>query len=528
MTDTTDTVAPAPDTVAEAPQTVGREIEIKLTGDTRQIVDACDWLARNGAAFRPRAANLHSVYFDTADERLRAAGMALRVRKVRGRHVLTFKWRSDDAATAFERGEAEARLAGPEPDIDALGADTAALIRGVCGEAPLEQRFTTELKRRDAVALPGLSSIKVAVDRGHVFAGDRSVEVEEIEFELADGDIGDLIDLAARLTDACGLRLGSRTKSERGYALAAGELPQCVKALPLTLADDAATEVAMGSILIAAVEQFVANWPGLLEAELPESVHQMRVALRRLRAAIKLFQREFPCADFAILERRAADIASAMGQARDMDAFTALVQDGPGNTLKDDADFGPLLESAAVRRFEGYEKVRAVLLDPMTTGFVLELYSFVLRRGWRGALDVEALGRLSMPAQTFANETLDRLHKRVRKRGKDLERLTVDERHRLRIAFKDLRYAAEFFTALYPHKAGAKSFIRSISKLQDVFGAYNDTITAHTIVAALEGEGTIDAAAGMVLGWCARGAADAETHLAASWKTFRKLEKFWH
>jgi len=330
-----------------------------------------------------------------------------------------------------------------------------------------------------------------------------------------------------RISDACGLTLGPQTKSERGYLLAAQKRPKAVRAGAMALAEGAATEHLIGAILGDTIEQFVANWPGFLQAEQPEAVHQMRVALRRLRAAIKLFQREFPCSEFARFEQRARDIASAMGLARDMDAFIDLVESGPQAALPNDAHFAGLLEGAARRRMEGYAQVREVLLAPATTRFVLELHALTLRRSWRGALDVTGLGKLSEPAPVFAARTLERLHKRARKRGKDLEHLTPEDRHRLRIAFKDLRYAAEFFAPLYSQKS-ARSFTRTLGGLQDVFGAYNDTISAHAIVAVLEeANGPMDRAAGLVLGWCARGAAEAEAHLADSWKSFRKLDKFW-
>jgi len=526
-----ETVAPVPNppeaAPAAAPSVSEREIEIKLVGDPARMERAVQWLAENGAQLWPRATNLYSTYFDTEDEALRAADMALRVRKVRSRHVLTFKWRNPDASNRFERGEVEVRLPGSEPDINLLGEVAAARIREICGDSPLLPRFTTEIKRRVADLRAGLSTIEVAIDRGKVIAGEHHETIEEIEFELVEGELGDVLDLAVRISDACGLMLGAQTKSERGYLLASQKGPKAVRAGDMALADDAATEHLIGAILGDTVEQFVANWPAFLEAGQAEAVHQMRVSLRRLRAAIKLFQREFPCSEFARFEQRARDIASAMGPARDMDAFIDLVESGPQAALPNDAHFAGLIEGARKRRMEGYAQVREVLFSPATTRFVLELHALALRRSWRGALDVSGLGKLSEPAAVFAGRTLERLHKRARKRGKDLEHLTPEDRHRLRIAFKDLRYAAEFFAPLYSHKS-TRQFTRTLGGLQDVFGAYNDTISAHAIVAALEtANGPMDRAAGLVLGWCARGAAEAETHLAESWKSFRKVDKFW-
>ena len=71
--------------------------------------------------------------------------------------------------------------------------------------------------------------------------------------------------------------------------------------------------------------------------------------------------------------------------------------------------------------------------------------------------------------------------------------------------------------------------MRAIGDLQDALGAYNDAIVARTIVAELEQAAGLAAgrAGGAVAGWAARGAADADAHLGAAWKKFRKTPRFW-
>ena len=98
---------------------------------------------------------------------------------------------------------------------------------------------------------------------------------------------------------------------------------------PQTATLDDAVEVVISSALC----QFVANWPAMTETQHPESIHQMRVALRRLRTALAFFDRVLPCAEFRVFRAEAKRIASALGPARNWDAFRELVEDGPCTLL---------------------------------------------------------------------------------------------------------------------------------------------------------------------------------------------------
>jgi len=74
------------------------------------------------------------------------------------------------------------------------------------------------------------------------------------------------------------------------------------------------------------------------------------------------------------------------------------------------------------------------------------LRAFLARRAWRSALSGAELLRLTEPARLFARETLERLHKRALKRGRQLSQKAPEERRKVRIALKHIRYAAEFFS----------------------------------------------------------------------------------
>jgi triphosphatase len=259
----------------------------------------------------------------------------------------------------------------------------------------------------------------------------------------------------------------------------------------------------------------------------PESIHQMRVALRRLRTALALFDRSLPCAEFRNFRTEAKRIAAALAPARDLDAFRQLVENGPLTRYADaDKSFRALLTTVEVRRVAAYAIAQKIIDDPSTTRFVLKLRAFLAHRAWRNALSTAELLRLTEPAILFAYETLDGLHKRILKRGRKLFEQPPEERHRVRIALKNIRYTAEFFGSFF---GGARAYIRAVSKLQDELGAFNDAASAtHQLqnVEAAAGPQAVKAA-GIVLGWCGRGETNADESLRQSWKAFKRTKPFW-
>jgi CHAD domain-containing protein len=129
----------------------------------------------------------------------------------------------------------------------------------------------------------------------------------------------------------------------------------------------------------------------------------------------------------------------------------------------------------------------------------------------------------------FAARVLQKRHKQLKKRGGRLATQTPDERHAIRIAAKKLRYAAEFFSSLFPRKR-ARRYIDALATLQDILGAMNDSATTTTLmqgVATAESDTLQHQAKGVVLGWAA-GASHAQLNaLETTWSEFGACKTFW-
>jgi len=308
---------PAP-TVNPAIDAASSEVELKFTTDASGFAMALASQHLKASESDARSRALTSVYFDTLAGDLKRHGMVLRVRRAgRCAPVMTLKWKLAEAQGPFARGEIEIPTRGLEPNLSLFDDTIAAKLKGLIEDRPLTAQFETRIKRRTRLLHVGASQIEVAFDDGVIVAGERSWPVTEIELELKSGEARDLYELGGRLAEALPVKLDVISKSDRAFALASNETPASVKTSPLRFPPNAMLDDAVAVVLASTLNHFVLNWAALREGDHPESIHQMRVALRRLRAALAMFKRALPCAEFDVFRAEAKRIATALGPARE-------------------------------------------------------------------------------------------------------------------------------------------------------------------------------------------------------------------
>src|SRR5947209_3540460 len=241
---------------------------------------------------------LISTDYDTPDSALKQRGLTLRVRDQGGHFLQTVKKGDLAARDLLSRGEWEDRVAEGRPDPDAAQSGPR-LPQGAARN--LRPFFVTAVTRTIFAIepLPG-TEIEAAIDEGEIRAADkdRAEPISEVELELKDGNAAALYDLAAQLLEVAPLRIETRSKSERGYRLVEGgdAAPPAVHAEPLVLDPEMTVEAALQKIGRSCLAQLLRNEPAVLSAR-PEGVHQMRVAVRRLRSAVSSLKRFAPQRD---------------------------------------------------------------------------------------------------------------------------------------------------------------------------------------------------------------------------------------
>jgi inorganic triphosphatase YgiF len=512
----------------------GREVELKLAVPRGELAALKRHpLVRSLAAGRPRVQRLHTVYYDTEDLDLERARLALRVRRAGRSHVQTLKGEGSSLGGLFVRGEWEAPLPGREPDVERIPSLSArSLARRAIGGKPLHPVFETDFRRTRFRLLRGETELLLDFDEGEIRAHGRSLPIRELELELARGDPGVLHGIALELHETVPLRPAIASKAERGYNLALGTHPLPRRAARVELAPSSTLEDAIAAVVAACLEQALANFEPAHEGSDPEGVHQLRVALRRTRAALRLFRDALPPEPMESFLGELRWLAGELGPARDLDVFLLERLEPLVGRFPGDPSLKHLRDAARELRERAYDQVRAALDAPRTSELTLALGGWLVARAWRDAPDPTAAARLAAPAAAAGAELLERRLTRARKRGRHLARRTPEERHRLRIELKKLRYAGEFLESLYPAADPAR-LLRRLADLQDTLGALNDVAMAEGLLERIAGhlgrEWTPrhERAAGFVTGWIQRDSEQRLERLEKEWRRLRRAKPFW-
>lgn len=516
------------------------ELKLALSAEAMEVIAASP-LLREHARGPVREAELLGVYYDTPDRRLRARSASLRVRRdgADGRWVQTLKTARDPDAAHARRVEWEAEVDGPRPRPEAF-ADPAALdVLGLLPPEELEPVFETRVRRRALAvgwASPGgvaPAVIEAAFDEGAVVAGDRELPLRELELELVEGEPAALFSLAEALRETAPLRIEPLDKSTRGWLLATGMPPPVRKAVRLELGRDDRVDDALAAVLSSVIGHWLANEPAAAEGRDPEGVHQLRIALRRLRSAFSLFAMALGDGPRERWLGEVRWLLHRLGPARDLDVLTngllAPLLDARG----DDPAVQAFRDAAERRRRDAYGEVREALLSPRYADLVLGLAAWGARRGWREGADVDLRLRQHEPAAAFAAGVLERRRRKVLKRGRRFERLLPAERHRVRIALKKLRYGIDFFGDLFPRKR-VRRFGKAAARMQDRLGHLNDVAVARRLVGEIvDGlppgaeAAAVALGGGQLVGWCAEQVTRLEAETVETWREFAALEPFW-
>lgn len=504
------------------------EIELKLlapqgTLEKLREAPAIVQHARNRGAFH----RLEAVYYDTPERLLFQHGMSLRVRRS-GKHFIQTLKLLPDIGQPLTRRQWEAPVDDITPDLARLPADEVGDPVTTLTNDALVPVFATKVRRHARqLDLPD-ASVEIVFDEGTIEAGARRQVLSEIELELKSGNAGALFDLGTQLLDVAPLQVGTRSKAERGYALAFGVVQPAAKAELFSITSEHVVDDVIALLMGSCWHHLLKNQMVAQEGVDPEGVHQIRLALRRLRTICALFRRDIPSPSFQALNSEARWLMQQLGPVRDWDVFaettvTRLVAAAP------DIDLGGLREAVERQRKSSYGVLQTVLADPRCSRFLLSLGHLVERRGWRNEIDSEALAVRSLPMPTLADKILARLHRKALKRGAHFRQLDVDAQHDLRIDLKKLRYAAEFFLPLYATHTPAKRYVRRLARLQASLGRARDIASTRMLLDVIrqDDQPALHLAIGAVAGWQARDQMAVAKTLRKRWRRFKSTPTFW-
>jgi len=463
---------------------------------------------------------LHTLYFDTPDGALVREGIALRVRRVGRQWVQTVKGGGGALGGLHRREETEALVGGPRPERAKV---PASLLDGALGRGATWERlgvvFETRFDRlARTVHMTSGTTVEVAFDRGSVIAGDCEAPICEVELELKSGATTELLALARAVVREGGW-LDDTSKAARGYGLVWPERSSSagpVNALPACRDVPDSWHMLVTEAIGGGIAHLHGNAAGVRDNRPDlEYIHQMRVATRRLRTVLSMARRR---ADHPLTEHLLAEtgwLGRALGPARDWDVLVEETLPGYVAVHGAPPGFTRLLADAADARRRAREAAVAAVSSPRY-----------------GELVIDLLAWLELPpppgrkgAAASAREQLDRRHRNVLRLGRPEMLVDDDARHRLRLACKKLRYAAESLAPAFGPRAGTR-YIAALSQMQKSLGGLNDAAVAALRLDSLP-PGRAERARRAIKARLDSVASERLESLAGHWTVFCSTRPFW-
>jgi len=264
-------------------------------------------------------------------------------------------------------------------------------------------------------------------------------------------------------------------------------------------------------------------------------VHQMRVAVRRLRALLSLFKALLAEDVLKDLRGDLKSLQRQLGRPRDWDVFIGdavapLVAGSPS----EDA-LTSIHRTAWNLRNDAYEGARAVVASGRYTGLLLRLQLCLADDCWFRGDKLDDADYRDQPVRDLAAKLLDKRAQRLNELGDRHETLSRSQLHRLRIEAKKMRYAVDFFRSLYPASA-TRAYRASLVRIQDCLGVVNDVVVGGRLLEDLA-EATKNSRTGrpeavqsglrLLRDRQVARMADNLHRLEANWKRHVRLKPFW-
>lgn len=299
--------------------------------------------------------------------------------------------------------------------------------------------------------------------------------------------------------------------------------PAWHKATAIALNGDAGLDRTIAAVVKSCRDHWRVNVAAALDGRDPEGVHQVRVALRRLRSALGLFKRHIPASQRTALAQEAKWLLGELGTVRDLDVFINVLAADFTSRAAEDEGFAQLIRTARQRR----DAAQAVAADGLSGArarrFAARLDAWLEGRGWRSE-------KVAADAAHFARHAINRRLRKIKGAAEDIAKLPIPERHELRIAVKKARYSIEFFHDVLPAKR-AQRWTAALKHVQDSLGHMNDLDVAERTIERLVGPASaanrkLVAAARSIRRMHKKAARDAEPDIRKKCKRLARIALF--
>ncbi len=425
-------------------------------------------------------------YLDCDDWRIARAGFVVRTRR-RGRSDEVTLKDSRPAEGSGLRQRLEVTEVLPPSGLDGLGHDgpVGRRLRAIVGSRRLHEVLQVRTRRRPfALRVGGVDVAEIALDDTMIVVGtgQRPMQLRRVEVEVHPDWLDALEPIVEQLRMSCGLQPARLSKFEAGLLALGEEIPGTPDLGPT----DVSAASTMGDLAFAVLRRQLAvvraKEPGTRLGEDPEELHDMRVATRRLRAALSLFEGVLPVRA-QVFREELGWLGRLLGAVRDLDVqLQGLAGMSPPASTRTADGHDPLVELAALLEREReagprrhVERARLGPLGPPGQG--------ADRHGAAGT-GAAIAGHQGARRDRLARAGADGATTRCARRPSGPRHTgVVTDFHALRIRCKRLRYALEFSSDVYGGKTSR--FVRELTVLQDELGEMQDAEVASLQLADL-------------------------------------------
>jgi len=467
---------------------------------------------------RVRSRAQREIHYDTPRGALAEHGVSLRVIEREGIVVQRVEERRELVAGFFVRAVHEAPLATAEPDLSRVGNGAlTAQIRAACADVALVPML--ELERHTALRSAALETARLTL-RCHVAEarGDAASDSRgRIELASARGGLRVCFDAAhALLSELPELRPAREDDAAR-VARAVALEPAPSASTPLALPNRAGLAALVDAALVHCWRSLDRSAAAARAPGDAESVHQMRIAVRRFRTALRVLRDPISRERATRLRAALGTLAEQLGAVRDFDVFLARLATCEASR----PPLEQLRRSAQRARSEAFAELAQLLDSPERAALDLELGQLAFAGSWRGAATVTLDGSATRAARAF----VARANRRARRAGDGFAQLAPDDRHRLRLRVKSARYTAELLAPLLSAKRIRRT-VRRARALQDALGVECDARRADAIMQQIAPPEARDEAQ-FVLGYGAGETHGVRESCERAWRRFRRVSRSW-
>ncbi|MBJ8423358.1 CYTH and CHAD domain-containing protein [Acinetobacter bereziniae] len=419
-----------------------------------------------------RSLHLQAKYYDTPSFILSEHSISLRQRLENDQWVQTLKLPTEQK---LKRAEFEHVLATDETELDLevylknkqIDKSIQTLLEQ--NKSLLEIQFQTDIERRLSVFHFQNSQIEVSYDQGQIFTQDDRLTLHELEFELKQGTVQDLISFILPRVKRYGLWLDVRSKAQQGFQLAQSIQDNPVEfqtSLQLDAKDTA--EIVLKKMFNNCLNHLLPNSTAIASGNFNSNhVHQARVAIRRLRSAIKTFSGWSLHID-PTWQMQLTELFRQLGSTRDLDVIRE--------------ELLPQLEAVGAPKFKlpesettDRQKLTKLFRSFNFNYLILSLIQFI---------EQDSTEKTKTSAHKLALKKISKLHQKIQLDAQNYLNLDIEARHKTRKNLKRLRYSLEFVSSLCDKKA-VKKYLKSIKPAQESLGLYNDFIVAEELLTKL-------------------------------------------